>query len=68
MYIETKNGRIYEPCNPVNTGLWEWLNTYIVLEGSAPYEEIRRIYDMQEYDYQRQVEDYQHHKQMEVSA
>lgn len=68
MYIETKTKRLYEPLNPANTGLWEWLNTYIVLDGSDAYNEIARIYEMQEYDYQRRMEDYNHERGMEQSA
>jgi hypothetical protein len=68
MYIETKNGLIYSPVNPANTGLYEWLKTYIVLDGSDAYIEIARLYEMQEYDYECQLADYESAKRMEESA
>ncbi|MDE3837902.1 hypothetical protein C0966_00570 [Bacillus methanolicus] len=57
MYIDTKSrGLIYEPANPVNRPLFDFLSKYqSTLDGSRLYDDLIDIYLTQEFDLKNEM-------------
>jgi hypothetical protein len=51
MYLDTKQGLIYEPKNPEAVPIFNWLHRYQeALDGSDAYNQMIEIYELLEFD------------------